>query len=386
MIPEVEVDTIIVGAGVVGLAVAKALLEENPKQVLIIVDRHSGFGQEASSRNSEVIHAGFYYKGYPLKESLCIEGKHLLYEFCRDFDVPARACGKWVLASDEIQSSKLSSYFVYAQELGIPVRWFDKRQLEQVRADGTALPNNIVAGFFSSTSGIVDSHSLMKRLEAWILGAGGNLMYRHSFVGLDRESESGVGCRVLGPDGNEFIVKSNKFINCAGLAAARVSNEFGLDKGYQIKPCRGRYFQLSPRFRNRYQSLVYPLPDPRGGLGVHLTIDLAGQARLGPDVDWSASDSLEPDDASLNNFGEADFGMRNFFLQEGTKILPDLDIEDLSPGYVGVRAKLFVDGQPHSDFCLASKEKGRDLHLLGIESPGLTSALALGRLVVASMT
>lgn len=372
-------DFVVVGAGVVGLAIGRDLATHYTSKSVLVIDRHEGFGREISSHNSEVVHAGIYYPRNSLKATTCVEGRDLLYKYCAKKNVRFLNCGKYVVASSDTEVNILEQIKEKAAANGV--------QLEQVsgRSLHTKLNNEkIISALWSKTSGIVDSHSLMRALEIEILDAGQNVIYDHELIEA-HDNGSSLKLMLRHRSGEVYAVNASTVINSAGLGARAVANLFGKGSHFNIKACRGRYFNLSARFGGRYKNLIYPVPDPRGGLGIHLTIDADLNCRLGPDVDWSLADQ-KPDEWSLYNFNQDDLNMQPNFFESGRKLIPELQIEDLSPGYIGVRPKLFIDDKPFTDFKIENFELkgGRYVHLLGIESPGLTSALSLSSVLLRS--
>ncbi|MBS1982616.1 MAG: NAD(P)/FAD-dependent oxidoreductase [Bdellovibrionales bacterium] len=376
MVDTIDVDLVIIGAGVVGLAVAADVAATYPGKTILVLERHGKLGQETSSRNSEVIHAGIYYAGSPLKQSLCLEGKELLYAFCNAYHVPHRQCGKWIVSTHEDQSPALDKLLQAATTVGVAL---EERSAFSAQ---TELANpQIKRALWSSSTGIVDSHSLMLRLEAIASQQGVLFQYGTEVQAIDFNDEGSPFVLVARTVRDETLaIRARCLINSAGLSAARIANAWPALRGMEIRPCRGRYYSLSSRFGGRYSSLVYPLPDPRGGLGVHLTLDLNGRCRLGPDVDWEGCEGKAPDDSDLLRFGQEEPALRESFLRAGRALIPDLELTDLQPDYIGVRPKLFVAAKLQRDFAVVNGGHG-DIHLLGIESPGLTSALALAKRV-----
>jgi 2-hydroxyglutarate dehydrogenase len=377
-IETLEFDNVVIGAGVVGLACAEALSRRYPNESLIVLERHFKFGQEASSHNSEVVHAGIYYTPGTLKARSCVEGKKLLYDFCREHQVPIMNCGKYVVASDDSHIPKLKSIRETAAANGVELEWLESA--EATRRVGLELR----AALWSPTSGIVDSHVLMERLAHLTESRGGMVLYKHAFHELESVTDTEVSFIARTGDGESMRIRCRRFVNAAGLASARIAEQFralaGRGDSWQIKPCRGRYFTLASEWTGRYKFLIYPVPDPRGGLGTHLTIDLGLRGRLGPDVDWSRQE--EPADLwDLYRFDDNVEELRDQFFEAGSKFLPGLKREHLEPDYVGVRAKLFKNGVAHPEFVIDDLgSHGLHTHLLGIESPGVTSSLALADL------
>jgi L-2-hydroxyglutarate oxidase LhgO len=370
---EIDVDFAVLGAGVVGMALAEALTRHHPRASVLVLERHRQPGQETSSRSSEVIHAGVYYWDTPQKAESCRKGRELLYRFCAQHAVPHRRCGKYILAVEPDQLSVLDRIARYAESVGVPLHDVPVSRLRQ-----TLDHPLLLAGLWSPCTGIVDSHQLIRRLEALAAARGALFSYGTCFLSPERSDEN--SCRFSARDGQGQLctITARRLFNAAGLASAQIASQFLPQAGFAVRPCRGRYFALSSRYAGRFSSLLYPVPDPAGGLGVHLTQDLSGRCRLGPDVDWSLADR-NVEDPALYAFPGDDMqaALRLRFLAAGRRLLPDLEPTDLSPDFVGVRPKLFVDGTAHPDFWLGSGPHSTVWHLLGIESPGLTAALAL---------
>lgn len=356
----VDTETVIIGAGVLGLAVAAELGGET-----ILVERHPSFGNETSSRNSEVVHSGIYYPADSEKTRACLEGRRLLYEFCARHGVDAPKVGKFVVSTAESEDAYLEKLASHARAVGVPCEWREcDEPLIEVRR----------ALFFPET-GIVDSHRMMAALEGVAASRGCLIAYRHRLVGV--EPVSGAWALTAEtPDGLIRLV-ARRVVNCGGLAAARLAKLADPGSPYEHRYCRGRYFQLSGKFHGKFRRLVYPVP-PKDGLGVHVTIDTAGAARLGPDVDWSAL----ADDTDPALYDCAWDALVPSFVDAARRYLPSVRAEDLAPGFIGVRAKLFRDGVASPDFLVRQNEVARAgiwIDSLGIESPGLTSSLSLAR-------
>ena len=359
----VDVDAVVVGAGVVGLAVARALALAG-REVLIL-EREAGFGTGTSARNSEVIHAGIYYPAGSLKATCCVAGRAMLYDYCASRGVPHRACGKLVVASDADDAAKLDGIAARARANGVD-------DLVRLDADGLreAEPEIVgVAALLSPSTGIVDSHALMLSLLGEAEANGAALATRSPVTRAALEPDGAWRVDVGG--GEPMSLRARELVNCGGLDACALAAP-SLD-GVDASPryARGNYFRL--RGRAPSTRLVYPVPEP-GGLGVHLTLDLAGQARFGPDVEWIDAPGYEVDAARAEGFYAA---VRRYW--------PGLPDGALLPDYAGVRPKVRLGDALADDFLL----RGPDAHgapgridLLGIESPGLTACLALARRVV----
>jgi len=358
-----ELDTAVIGAGVVGLAVARALARAG--RDVIVLEAGDRFGEGISSRNSEVIHAGVYYPENSLKARLCVEGRRQLYRYCESRKVRYRKCGKWIIATSEAQIPILEGVQSHAESNGAPLVLRDgnavTRQLPEVSAS---------AGLWSRETGILDTHGLMLALLGELQDAGGSLALRSPVESI----ESAHGCHVLQVAGDmPCKLKVRNLVNAAGLGAVPLTRHWeGLPD--EQKPeqwfARGVYFSYSGR--HPFTSLIYPVPEP-GGLGVHLTLDLAGQARFGPDVEWIDREDYAVDPGRVQAFAA---GIRQWW--------PGLDAERLQPAYAGIRPKLRNAEGGFFDFRIDGPgEHGVPglVNLFGIESPGLTSCLAIAGLV-----
>lgn len=357
-----QVDVVVVGAGVVGLAVARALALAG-REVLVL-EREAAIGQGTSSRNSEVIHAGIYYPSGSLKARLCVRGKAMLYAYCAERGVEHRRCGKLIVANTPSQAAALPAIVQKARANGV----HDLVLLTCEQAHAMEPQLACRAAVHSPSTGIVDSHGLMLSLQGDLENAGG-MVVCHSAV--DRLERDGNGWVVQAEDGT--TLRANTVVNAAGLQACSLgSRTEGLRHVPQAFCAKGSYFTLAGR--SPFGQLVYPAPEPDkhlAGLGVHLTIDLGGQAKFGPDVQWvDDPDDLQVDPAR----GEA-------FYAEVRKYWPGLPDGALQPGYAGMRPKISGPHEPAADFRI----DGPAVHglpglvnLFGIESPGLTSCLAIG--------
>ncbi|SDZ45625.1 L-2-hydroxyglutarate oxidase LhgO [Variovorax sp. YR266] len=356
-----EIDCAVIGAGVVGLAVARALALAG-REVLVL-ESEGAIGTGTSSRNSEVIHAGIYYPQGSLKARLCVEGKEMLYAYAAERGVPHQRCGKLIVATLPEQADQLDVIRTKAAANGVG----DLTLITAQQAVAMEPQLHCVAALHSPSTGIVDSHSLMLSLLGDLENAGGMLALKSPIV----RAECGDGAIVLmAEDGTALRCRS--VVNAAGLGAPALARRFeGLPASAVPREyfAKGNYFTLSGRAP--FGRLIYPVPEP-GGLGVHLTIDLGGQAKFGPDVQWvSSAGELVVDPAR----GEG-------FYAEVRKYWPALPDGALIPGYAGMRPKISGPGEPAADFMIdgpASHGVPGLVNLFGIESPGLTSSLAIGR-------
>lgn len=370
-----RVGAVVIGAGVVGLAVARALALAGHE--VVVLERERAIGQGVSSRSSEVIHAGLYYAPGSLKARLCVQGRHALLEYAARAGIGHRVCGKLIVATDEAELPGLHALLERAQANGVPLHGWDATQ---VRQRAPAL--QAVAALWSPSTGIVDSHGLMLALLGDLQRAGGvvalaSVFERAEPIGLRGQGGWRLSGRTL--SGERFHVQTGLLVNAAGLWACHVARAVaGPDPARWPLPryAKGHYFALHARAP--VDCLVYPAPQD-AWLGIHLTLDLAGQARFGPDLQWlDVADPWELDDA-------VDASRRAAFAEAIRRYWPALPEAALQPAYAGVRPKIHGPGEPAPDFLVAGPgEHGFAglVHLLGIESPGLTSALALAHEVV----
>jgi len=356
---EEHADIVVIGGGVIGVAVARALAA-NGREV-ILLEAESAFGTHTSSRNSEVIHAGIYYPTGSLKATLCVSGKASLYDYCRTHDVPHRRIGKLIVATTEEQIPGLEQIHAQAANNGVTdLEWLDAEDIRE-------LEPNVVArrGLLSPSTGIVDSHALLSRFryDAEALGA---IAVTSSPVTRGAVTDTGISLTVAGPE--PMLLHCRAVVNAAGLHAPRVAHSIEGVPPSAIPPAffaKGHYFTLAGS--SPFNRLVYPVPEP-GGLGVHVTLDMAGSARFGPDVSWVETVDYSFDSTRAERFYTA---IRTYF--------PGLSADALMPGYTGIRPKIVAPGSPNADFVVQGPEThGLPLvNLFGIESPGLTASLAL---------
>ncbi|MCV2217216.1 NAD(P)/FAD-dependent oxidoreductase [Thauera sp. Sel9] len=355
------VDVVVIGAGVVGLACASALAEAGRE--VLIVEREHCIGSGISSRNSEVIHAGLYYPPGSLKARLCVEGRQRLYAYCAQRGVAHARCGKLVVASREAQLDALQEIAGRARQNGVDdLRLLDRAEIAELEPALDA-----EAGLLSPSTGIVDSHGLMLALL-------GDAEDHGAMLALGSPVEGGAadgGGIVLEIGGKApMTLRTRCVINAAGLDAVALSSAIRSAASAQAPQAhfaRGVYFGYSGKAP--FSRLIYPIPEP-GGLGVHLTLDLGGQARFGPDVEWIVHPDYHVDPARAARFADA---IRNWW--------PALDADRLQPGYAGVRPKIVGPGQADADFRIDGPARhgvAGLVHLYGIESPGLTASLAIG--------
>ena len=356
-----SVDVVVIGAGVVGLAVARALALQGRE--VMVLEAADAIGTGTSSRNSEVIHAGIYYPQGSLKARLCVEGKALLYDYCAQRGIGHSRCGKLIVATQASQIPQLQAIIAKAAANGVP----DLVLLTREQAQALEPELDCVAAVLSPSTGIVDSHALMLALQGDLENAGGMVVLN---APLARAHCAPSAIVLVAEDGTELAAQS--VVNAAGLQAQALASRFdGLDAQH-VPPshyAKGNYFTLSGR--SPFRRLIYPVPEA-AGLGVHLTLDLGGQAKFGPDVQWVDS----PDDLVVDpRRGDA-------FYAEVRKYWPGLPEGALLAGYAGIRPKIQAPDQPARDFLIqgpAEHGVAGLVNLFGIESPGLTSSLAIGR-------
>lgn len=348
------VDCIVVGAGVVGLAVAARLAAQGAE--VVVLERHGLIGSETSSRNSEVIHAGIYYSTGSLKAQLCVRGKQLLYEHCEQYAVPFKRCGKVIVATSEAQRPVVDGYIEQAQRNGVAdLKWIDQGHLNELEPEVLG-----VGAAFSPSTGIIDSHAYMLSLQGILESNGGFVALNSPVTGI----EAGAMPIVHTP---EMSLSARWVINAGGLNAPELAAD--VPGAPQPHYAIGHYYTYSGA--QPFGRLVYPTAQD-GGLGVHVTLDLGGQVKFGPDVRWIDSVDYTFDDSRRPEFVEA---IKAYY--------PALDEERLQPGYTGIRPKIAPAGIP-ADFVIHTPAEhgvaGR-INLLGIESPGLTSSLAIAEVV-----
>jgi L-2-hydroxyglutarate oxidase LhgO len=358
-----DVECVVVGAGAVGLAVARALALAG-REVLIL-EAGDRIGAETSSRSSEVIHAGLYYPTGSLKHRLCVAGREALYRFCAENGVPHRKLGKLVIASEEAQRPALAALAATAARNGVPIVPLDAAGVRELEPALRA-----VAGLLSPETGIIDSHALMLAFQGEAEAHGAITALRSPVLSGESAAD---GFRLEVGGAQPGRLSTRLLVNAAGLGAERLSRSIaGIPPASVPRIClaRGVYFTL--RGKPPFQRLVYPMPDA-ATLGLHLTLDLAGRARFGPDLEWIDAIDYAVDPARAPLFEAA---IRGYW--------PDLPEDALDPGYAGIRPKLQAPGEPPRDFLIQGPRDhgiGGYVALYGIESPGLTSSLAIGDLV-----
>ncbi|MEL6372833.1 MAG: NAD(P)/FAD-dependent oxidoreductase [Pseudomonadota bacterium] len=407
-----DLETAVIGAGVVGLAVAQRLACAG--QEVMVLEQHGLIGSETSARNSEVIHAGIYYPKGSLRASACVRGKALLYQFCADHGVTAKRCGKLIVATHEGEADGIGALIARAAANGVD----DLTPLSAADAHAMEPALRCVAAALSPSTGVVDSHAFMVALEGMLTSHGGQVVLNTRVEAIERQA-SGLfalrlsagaredGARADRADdeaGNGTQITAKRVVVCAGLQATRLGTTlFGgadgvpdaqRETGHEssprrthytvptMHPAKGHYYSLGGA--SPFSRLIYPMPDG-AWLGVHLTLDTGGQTKFGPDLAWCADEAFTYDFEPVMADGRA---RREAFARSIERWYPGLDETALQPGYTGVRPKLYRQGEPAADFQI----HGRDEHgvenvvaLYGIESPGLTSSLAIAEMVAGKL-
>jgi len=365
-------DICIVGAGVIGLSIARALSQTHKHSSIVVLEQESGFGQHTSSRNSEVIHAGLYYPAESLKARLCVRGKHLLYEHCDQHGIPDKRLGKYIVAQEH-QTHALEQLAANAATNGVvDLSWVSQQSLQKAEPALRAS-----SALFSPSTGILDSHSFMQSLLALARSAAVEFAPFTTVEHIEWNLNTFTITNSIrhGATKEQYQFQSSILINCGGLYAAAIAATITGSSSIlapKIFFCKGDYFTYGSR--SPLQHLVYPVPEKNAsGLGIHATLDLSGQIRFGPDAQYidSINYAVDPHKAVL--FAQA---ISNYF--------PGISADKLVPAYAGIRPKLAPAGSPAQDFQI---QDGRELfmpgliQLFGIESPGLTASLAIGEYV-----
>ena len=352
------IDCIIAGAGVVGLAIGRRLALSGLE--VAVLDKEDRIGSHTSSRNSEVIHAGIYYPTDSLKARLCVAGKHALYDYCEAKGVPHKRIGKLIVATQPSEEEKLEKIRIKAAENGVT----DLAVLDKADVLHREPNVKVSRALFSPSTGIVDSHEYMVALQGDLENAGGSVVLKAPITGVRRTTE---GFEVLVDE--EPQAHCRTFINSAGLWAPELASRF--EGTPPLAPeatflARGHYFAYTGP--SPFEHLIYPVPID-GGLGIHSTNDMAGQARFGPDVEW-----IDEVDYSFPR------GLRDGFVEAVRRYFPDVDPDRMNESYTGIRPKLSGSGVPPADFGILGPESHRVpglVNLFGMESPALTSSLAI---------
>jgi len=355
-----KVECVVIGAGVIGLAIARRLAQAGRE--VVVLEAADGIGTVTSSRNSEVIHAGIYYKAGSLMALMCVSGKRALYDYCASHGIPHRKCGKLIVATTPKETEKLQSIRAHAEANGV----LDMRLLPGGAARELEPALNCDAALLSPSTGIIDSHSYMLALRGDAETAGAAFAFHAPLV----RARASAGRIELDAGGEApMTLQCDLVVNAAGLDAPAIARQIeGMPAEMipQAYLAKGNYFSCSTRAP--FSRLIYPVPEP-GGLGVHLTLDMAGQARFGPDVEWVEHIDYAVDPSRAERFYPA---IRKYW--------PTLPDGALMPSYSGIRPKIVPPAIASQDFVIQGpREHGVEglINLFGIESPGLTSSLAI---------
>ena len=359
----------VIGAGVIGLSIAEAI-SRKIKDDIVVLERRDSFGQETSSRNSEVIHAGIYYPKGSFKSRLCLKGNSMLYELCREAGIRHEKCGKLIVATNKQEAAKIKKIYENALSAGAAdLRLLTEEGVKELEPNIFALN-----GLFSGSTGIVDSHGLMNYLHKQARANGVMFALGQGVTGIDQEEQGSGGYIITAHNGEKIGAKT--IINCAGLESDKIAEMAGFDVDqldYRLHYCKGDYFSVKGS-KGTIRHLVYPVPPEEGyGLGIHATLDLDGYFRLGPDDEYVKAINYEVDP-----------GKRRKFYESAKTYLPWLEENSLMPDTSGIRPKLQGPGEGFRDFVI--KEESANgfpgfINLIGIESPGLTASLAIGEMV-----
>ena len=363
-----DFDVAVVGAGVIGLAVAASLARRG--RSVVVLERNDGIAREITARNSEVVHAGLYYPSDSLKAELCCRGREALYERCAALGIPHRRLGKLIVASRHSELGLLEEILARGRANGVPgLEMIEAHQVQSMEPQVRA-----VAALLSPETGIVDAHAFALSFLAEAESHGAVLALRTEVVGIEQRP-GGWRVMALVPSGERQGFECGAVVNAAGLAGDRIATLAGMDVDacdYRLHFCKGDYFSLAPGAPISLSHLVYPVP-VAAGLGIHATLDLGGRTRFGPDTEYVDEIGYPVDPAKAELFADA---IRSY--------LPELETRWLSPDYAGVRPKLAGAGESFRDFVVAEEsEAGLPglVNCIGIESPGLTSAPAIGERV-----
>lgn len=368
-----DLGLIVIGGGVVGLAIAARLAPRFPD--LVILERHPRHGQETSSRNSEVIHGGMYYPAGSLKARLCVEGNREIYAIGERHGVPMKRCGKLITATEEAERPALEKILAQGLTNGVEMRMVSAAEARELE------PNIATVGaLWSPNTGVVSAHGLMDYFHHAALAAGAVFQPRSEVIGIERVPDGYALTVRTGAETETFTTE--RVVNAAGLEADTISALAGIDvdaAGYRLHYCKGSYFSVTGARPGLVSRLVYPVPSPVS-LGVHALVDLAGRLRFGPDAVYLPDRRLDY---------AVDESQRPVFHRAVRKLVPEIPEESLVPDMSGIRPKLQGPGQPVRDFVIR-EEADRGLpgffNLVGIDSPGLTSSPAIARYVEALVT
>ena len=362
-----EVDVIIIGAGVVGLAIAADVSQFNKN--VFVFEKNRTFGLETSSHNSEVIHAGMYYPENSFKAMFCVRGNNLLYEICEKFNIKYQKLGKLIVAADDIESKQVERLYRQGIKNGVTgLQILTRDDIKKLEPNVRA-----VTALLSPSTGVIDSYNLLRCFYGRAKENGAEFIFNTEVIGIERKNGA---YRVDIRDESGITSATAKVvINAAGLFSDRIAQLAGIDQvkaGYRLHYCKGQYFRLDPKLGCLVRRLVYPVPE-QAGVGIHITLSVDGSVRLGPDTKY-----LDKIEYTVNENDKSDF------YRAAHRYLPSIQPEDLLPEFAGVRPKLQGSGQGFCDYVVRDEaDKGLPglINLIGIESPGLTASPAIARYV-----
>ena len=365
-----DFDAVVIGSGVVGLGICKSIAEITSN--IALVEKNVSFGMETSSRNSEVIHSGIYYPFESLKSKLCIEGNQLLYDYCESNKISFEKCGKLIIAKNDFEFSKLLDLKKKADKLKIKYSILDKKGIQKIEPLIEA-----ESAIYIKETGVVDSHNLMHQLYYDLINLGVNIVFKTEVVDITAIT-NGYSIKIQNPDLTFSNFTTRIIVNSSGLYANNISSMVGINEtNTKLQFWKGSYFWIDNHKAGTIKTLIYPIPnDHLTGLGIHLTKDINGRIKIGPDAEYVGENQ---------NFNYlVDNDKRESFYNSCKSYLPFLNIDDIHPDYSGIRPKLQKPNEKTKDFIIRNEmHKGFNnfINLFGIESPGLTSCLAIGKYV-----
>ena len=363
----IKIDVAVIGAGVIGLAIAWEIAQR--KKDVFVLEKNHTFGLETSSRQSEVIHAGIYHPEHSLRTKLCIKGRSLLYKLCDRHDIAYKKLGKIIVAANENGITQLEKLYEQGRRNGIEdLMLLSRTELKRLEPNIEAR-----AGLLSPSSGILDSYSLQKYFYSQAREKGAEFVFNTQIIGIEKAG-TGYKVQIRDREGiSDFVARV--VINSAGLNSDKIAQFAGIDTAkanYRLHYCKGEYFSLSSKYRNLMSRLIYPTPE-QAGLGIHVTLGLDGQVRLGPNARYVETIDYGVDETQ-----------KEAFYNSAKKFLPMIELRDLAPEFAGIRPKLQASGEAFRDFIIAHEEQAGFpglINLIGIESPGLTASPAIAQYV-----
>ena len=362
-----QADIIIVGAGVIGLAIASEVAREGRE--VYVIERNETFGKETSSRNSEVIHTSILYPKDSLNARLCTEGNRLLYELCERHGIGYKKIGKLIVAVEDMEVDALETLFEKGKAEEVDLQMLSQRELKHME------PNiRGVAAIFSPLTGIIDSYGLMRYFLGKAKANGAQIVYKTEVVGIDKVSE-GYKVGIKEP-GGYFSFMTKIVINCAGFYSDKIASMCGIDivkVGYKLNYCKGEYYSLNQNKGKMVNHLVYPMLLPDGLAGIHNCLDVWGRVRLGPDFYY-----VDEINYVMNP------SRKQSFFDSARRLFPFIEYDDIEPESAGIMCRLYAKGEGFREFMIRHEyDKGLPgfINLIGIESPGLTASPAIARYV-----